>query len=711
MKRNRTKKSLILSVTALLLCVSMFASSTYAWFTDEVSSGVNQIIAGNLDVELQHKVGADYESVEGQTGLFKNALGDIILWEPGAVAAETFKVSNVGSLALKYKLHFNNISNNYVSGTTKSLLDVIKVGIVEDTLETTREAVIAQVTSWTTLTDFIASVSNEEGHLSAGENDEFSVVLYWEPNDNAVDNQYNLKNGLTSTDGNPLYVDLGLTLVATQDTVEADSFNNQYDALATYPVDQYEGVSMATATTAADSGSATLNAGAAPSNTNNTTSVQLDGLTVGGAAVVDGANIKLDVETSNVITANNEDYAVTGAGSDTEAIATIDLTLTGGADAFDKATISTYITKNLNTVSIVYNSNDTTVAFGTPVSATVYETEASMVVPTAVGTAAYAKDTGKLVFVTDHFSEYLAFGDVVAWNANTDTVYASLPTAVSVAAAGDTLILLDNANLTSILMLTKDIVIDGNGYDITNTANRVIRVTQPNLKVSIYNCGIISKCTSNSDVRAISFDNAAAGSSLLLDGCNLSASFYVINAVPGADNLNVVIKNGTIAAGWAALNTYSNNSTYSIVNSTLKGLNDKGESEWNNFNTITFDGNCLYGTGVGQHGSNNNMSISNSTIYASSENGNKQSWIGIQYGATGNSVTVDKDTRIINSNGEDMSNLYLIGWYCNYSGGYNYYYENDSVIKVGKYTITLEVNVSEDHKSYDYAQYVITEEN
>ena len=250
-KFARTKKAILASVMSLLLSVSMFAGSTYAWFTDEVTSGVNQIIAGNLDVELDHKTSTGYESVEGETDLFKNALGNPSLWEPGAVAAETFKISNVGTLALKYKLNLTDAGHNFVveagqtDPTTRSLLDVIKVGVVEDDLATTRDDVIAQVgTNWTTLADFIANTSSDGTLYPAGSTGdstkEFSVVLYWEPGTNDFDNQYNLKNGAYASDSNAtdvgqLYVNLGVTLVATQVPHEEDSFDDQYDAGLDFP--------------------------------------------------------------------------------------------------------------------------------------------------------------------------------------------------------------------------------------------------------------------------------------------------------------------------------------------------------------------------------------------------------------------------------------------------------------------------------------------
>ena len=200
-----------------------------------------------------------------------------------------------------------------------------------------------------------------------------------------------------------------------------------------------------------------------------------------------------------------------------------------------------------------------------------------------------------------------------------------------------------------------------------------------------------SICTATKDVRGISFDDASSGSSLLLDGCVISASFYVINAIPGADNLTITIKNGTVAAGWAAINMYSNNSIVNVENSTLRGLNDKGESSWNNFNTITLDGNCL-GQGksnVGTAGSNNTINISKSTVYASSNSGNTQYWVGIQYGAINNTVIVDSESRIINASEEDMSSVYNIGFYCNYSSGNWDFYANNSTIKIGNKTVVL----------------------
>ena len=95
-----TKRALFSSVVALILCFSMLAGTTFAWFTDSVESGVNQIIAGNLDVELYNGLDANAPKVNTGTMLFD----DVKLWEPGAVAYEILTVANEGTLALKYNL-------------------------------------------------------------------------------------------------------------------------------------------------------------------------------------------------------------------------------------------------------------------------------------------------------------------------------------------------------------------------------------------------------------------------------------------------------------------------------------------------------------------------------------------------------------------------------------------------------------------------------
>ena len=153
MKKVKTRHALLMSVTSLMICVSMLLGATFAWFTDSVTSGVNKIVAGNLDVELYHKTtsttAADPgDDVDSATKLFVDAADpNAILWEPGAMSYETFTVKNVGSLALKYKMALTQSGYNTVDGTTKSLLDVIKVAEIESPTNFDRATLAAASTS------------------------------------------------------------------------------------------------------------------------------------------------------------------------------------------------------------------------------------------------------------------------------------------------------------------------------------------------------------------------------------------------------------------------------------------------------------------------------------------------------------------------------------------------------------------------------------
>lgn len=354
---------------------------------------------------------------------------------------------------------------------------------------------------------------------------------------------------------------------------------------------------------------------------------------------------KLDADKTATMTITVKDISQSAEESDFKVIegvnpvAGISLELQVGDSAvsgeFGEAKIVTYIARNLSNVKVYY---------GTELIAE--DTEATDI---------YDPETGKLTFSTTHFSEfYVGASEFGALNETTNVVYESFTDAFAEATSGDTVKLFKNVSLSSVLEIGKSITLNGNGYEIQNTAKRVIRITAPNLDVKMYDLGIISKCTETSDVRGISFDDTSSGTSLLLDGCSISASFYAINVICGPKNLNVTIKNGTVAAGWAAINCYANDSTFTIENSVLKGLNDKGESSWNDFATIVFDGNGLWdASNIGKYGSGNTLIIDNSTVYASSESENNQAWLAIQYGAWNNNIELT-DTKVIDLSGNNQ---------------------------------------------------------
>ena len=206
---KKTKLALIASAIALLLCISMLCGTTYAWFTDSVTSANNIIKSGSLDVSLLHKGSADinYSDVSSTTGLFKSKIGSPMLWEPGLRSTELFRVENKGSLALTYKLTVNFTDPTYTADN-HSLLDVLKVEIT--------------LPDGTTVVKPVGSFSYS-GSIKAGEGPhDFTVSIFWEHS--GIDDLLNVDGGMK--------VNLGVNLYATQDTVEEDSFDNTYDAPA-----------------------------------------------------------------------------------------------------------------------------------------------------------------------------------------------------------------------------------------------------------------------------------------------------------------------------------------------------------------------------------------------------------------------------------------------------------------------------------------------
>ncbi len=232
--KNTTKKALFTSILSLLICFTMLMGSTFAWFTDSVTSMNNIIQSGNLDVELWHCAPKDTQwgfgynenggkPVESDTELFLNAGGKPILWEPGAGAGETFRIVNAGSLALKYKFMIK-MTDASQTPEGKDLTDVLKMQIVE--LENNANGVPVGVTGGVSVNDISLKDGYEiEGELLAGECVDYNVSIDWEPSDN--DNDYNVNGGLS--------IDFGVTLVATQMTYEKDSYDDQYDKDAEYP--------------------------------------------------------------------------------------------------------------------------------------------------------------------------------------------------------------------------------------------------------------------------------------------------------------------------------------------------------------------------------------------------------------------------------------------------------------------------------------------
>lgn len=259
-----TKRALLSSIVALLICFTMLLGTTFAWFTDSVSSTNNIIKSGNLDVDVFYDADGTSTSINEVNTLFN----DVKLWEPGAVAYEKLTVKNLGSLAFTYALSVNYSDFNYVkdaNGDNYDLTTALKVAVLSENeitdavtnalISEDRAALINNIasTEWKTISELINK--GENGVLYSAndttkpnqDSRDYIVVIYWQPT--ADDNNWNVNNGKhtynrsNALDGlDYLFIDLGINLVATQFTHEEDSFNNEYDIDAKDAINSASGV-------------------------------------------------------------------------------------------------------------------------------------------------------------------------------------------------------------------------------------------------------------------------------------------------------------------------------------------------------------------------------------------------------------------------------------------------------------------------------------
>ena len=227
--KKATKRALLTSVMALVMCVVMLVGTTFAWFTDTASTGVNKIQAGNLDIELAYKnstTGGEFKKADKSTPVFDNNA----LWEPGHVEYVVLKIRNAGTLALKYKLGINIASetgSTNVFDKSFELSDYIKFGVVDDDLSgKTRDEMVAAVTDGKLIKEGYSKESQLRTATDTNEalkNDETVTLVVWMPTD--VGNEANHKTDVAAPS-----IDLGIKVDATQYTYEKDSFDNTYDA-------------------------------------------------------------------------------------------------------------------------------------------------------------------------------------------------------------------------------------------------------------------------------------------------------------------------------------------------------------------------------------------------------------------------------------------------------------------------------------------------
>ena len=210
-----TKGALTSSVIAIVLCLAMLIGTTFAWFTDSASSTGNVIKAGTLTVEFYYADGTEAPATADWQNADNVAILDYDNWEPGYVMARHIKVSNTGSLDLKFNLSI------VPYGEVSKLAEVIDVYYAVPGTQLDGRADLDDMTKRGTLADLINTGIADENLFSG---DDYTATIALKMREDAGNEYQNLSIGDSFT----------INLFASQLASEYDSFGNDYDADADF---------------------------------------------------------------------------------------------------------------------------------------------------------------------------------------------------------------------------------------------------------------------------------------------------------------------------------------------------------------------------------------------------------------------------------------------------------------------------------------------
>ena len=471
MKKKSTKRALLTSVFSLALCLVMLVGTTFAWFTDSASTAVNKIEAGTLKVGLQYAIDwyedgsvKTWDDATGKTLNFKTADGRTtnILWEPNCTyELPELRVVNNGKLALKYKIQITGIKGD------AQLNDVIEWTINNADMDA----------EYHLRPDATSDVITIKGHMDENANNDYQ--------------------GMSITG-------IGITVLATQDTVEKDSISNSYDALAEYPL------YAATPVDKDENGLTETETKVVSAKKNADTGLPLATATAPvGTKIADGANaLELTIEKAE--TSGNFTVEITQI-----APKTLDISMKGlAADNSKLIKVEFYIEKGLWLVEIDHNGKKMSRC-------------AAMKWLDADQEFFYDTNTGLVTMLTKTFSPFTYTADKFQWDDHAASTYATpvdTENKVVTVSSAEELALFKyevtdkkvnysgyTLNITADMDLgdgfwrpidpLNNVTINGNGHTIRNLLVR--SSATPN-----YGFAFIGNATGTVTIRDLTFDNA-----------------------------------------------------------------------------------------------------------------------------------------------------------------------------------------------------------
>ncbi len=344
-----TKKALLSSALALLMCVAMLIATTFAWFTDTASTSVNKIQAGKLDVELYYAnnttggAGTTWYQITNATDALQFVKAEAgaeqkVLWEPGCTySLPALKIVNAGNLALKYKVMFAATDTDENNLKLAKVLDVTMNGQPAGTLY-----------------DVLTSTDGDgyaHGELTGGKETD-PITLSVKMRSDAGNEYQDLKIG-----------GIAITVLATQLESEYDSTTNDYDKAAEYddyvdPVSAETDVSL----TVTSAGGNTVSEGTTIGNIATDTmavtypsSVTLSDSAASGGTTVTGTQKLVYKGTTLSSAATTSSVKIDAT---TQAVAQYELTLPVAETNATLVTVKIQYAKKLTGVKIYHNGEE-----------------------------------------------------------------------------------------------------------------------------------------------------------------------------------------------------------------------------------------------------------------------------------------------------------------------------------------------------------------